>query len=60
MLADRYPPQRPPHPLRPLECIDRALCALPPPLEFSRGDLAADVEAAKRAKRLRAAVGVPR
>eukprot|EP00969_Alexandrium_andersonii_P244444 10800852-Alexandrium_andersonii.AAC.1 len=25
LLHDKYPPRRPPHPLHPLECIDRAL-----------------------------------
>eukprot|EP00969_Alexandrium_andersonii_P309932 13696982-Alexandrium_andersonii.AAC.1 len=58
MLEGLSPPRRPRHPLHPLECVDRALCALPPPLEFPLGELAANIASGKRAQKMRRAVKV--
>eukprot|EP00969_Alexandrium_andersonii_P250700 11080238-Alexandrium_andersonii.AAC.1 len=58
MLEVLSPPRRPRRPLHPLECIDRALCALPPPLEFSLGESAANLAPGKRVQRMRRAVAV--
>eukprot|EP00969_Alexandrium_andersonii_P119931 5302907-Alexandrium_andersonii.AAC.1 len=57
-LYEHHPPQRPAHPLHPLESIDRSLCALPPPLETSLEELAANLGMVRRVETLGRGLGL--